>query len=196
VKQFLVAILATVTCALVACDDPGARTSPSPPRSPPPSPVATAAEPSPPGALHTAHALVLGPHGVASLRLGMTYRDVADTGTARALPGSSEDGWSRGCRMLFYRPERLGRTPGNTQNGTVSPGQGLEQLYATRRMATPEGIHIGSTLQDVRAAYDLPGVSDGDEVTVRASRRAVYRIQLDGVVTSIALELRRRDCTR
>lgn len=81
-------------------------------------------------------------------------------------------------------------------NGSVSPAQGLEQMYATRRMVTPQGIRIGSSVRDVRAAYDRPGVSTGDFVIVRASDRAVYRIQVSRVVTSISLGLRRLDCSR
>ena len=59
-----------------------------------------------------------------------------------------------------------------------------------------EGIRIGSTLADVRAAYSRPGASSGDSVVVRASDRAVYRIQLDQVVLSISLELLRLTCER
>ncbi|MCW2791822.1 MAG: hypothetical protein JWO76_920 [Nocardioides sp.] len=178
-RQLLLTVL--VACLLASCDG-SADDRPSPPLTADPAPQ-------PPS-------LVLGPRGVGALRLGMTAREVAGTGTARSAQGSSEDGWSRGCHLLFYRPNQLGRTAGNTLNGTVSARQGLEQLYATHRMVTPEGIGIGSTLQDVRAAYDRPGVDYGDRVTVRASRLSVYRIQLDREVTSIVLELRRVECGR
>jgi hypothetical protein len=139
--------------------------------------------------------LVLGPNGVGALRLGMPHDDIVATGTAQAPLGARHDGWPSGCRVLQYRPERLGRIPGDSVNGAVSPGQGLETMYATRRMATPEGIRLGSTVLEVRAAYNRPDLTSGDLVTIPASPHAVYRIQLAGVVTSISLEMRRLDCT-
>jgi hypothetical protein len=63
-------------------------------------------------------------------------------------------------------------------------------------MVTPHGIRLGSTLLEVEEALDRPGLDDGDYVTVPASARAVYRIQVMGVVTSITLEPRRTDCAR
>jgi hypothetical protein len=140
--------------------------------------------------------LVLGPAGVGPLLLGMTHKEVANTGTATATVGSRHDGWSRRCRVLHFRPRHLGRVPGDTANGTVSARQGLEQIYATGRMITPQGIRIGSTVREVRAAYHRPLVSAGDFITVSASDRAVYRIQLKRLVMSISLELRRVDCMR
>lgn len=140
--------------------------------------------------------LVLGPRGAGPLRLGMSHQEIAHTGAATTPLGSQHDGWPPGCRILRYRGPRLGRVPGETLNGTVSPDHGLEQMYATRRMVTPQGIRIGSTIDDVRTAYDRPGVTTGDSVIVRVSNRAVYRIQIGRVVTSIALELHRLNCTR
>ena len=55
--------------------------------------------------------LVLGPDGVGPLRLGMSHQEVVDTGAAQATRGSRHDGWPSGCRVLQYRPERLGRVP-------------------------------------------------------------------------------------
>ena len=139
--------------------------------------------------------LVLGPDGVGSLRLGMEHHDLAVTGLAYSVRGSRHDGWLPGCRVLHYRAAELGRIPGATTAGAVSRHHGLERMYATRRMATPEGIRLGSTIPEVRAAYDRPDLRNGDLLTVAASRRAVYRIQLSAVVSSISLELRGLDCT-
>lgn len=185
------AVLAAWTC--VAC---GASSSAPSARSPSPLPPPQAkervdVEATGPGG----KPLVFGPHRVGPLRLGMTHQQVADTDAARVPLGSRHDGWPRGCRVLQYRPERLGRTPGDTLNGALSARQGLEQMYATRRMVTPEGISLGSTVRDVRDAYGRPDANAGDLVVVAASRRAVYRIQLEGVVTSLSLEMRRLDCT-
>ncbi|HXH79470.1 hypothetical protein [Nocardioides sp.] len=140
--------------------------------------------------------VVLGPQGAGPLHLGMTYQEIGDSGAASTVLGSRHDGWPAGCRILHYRASRFGRVPGATLNGTVSPERGLEQLYATSRMITPQGVRIGSSADDVAAAYDLAGVSPGESVTVPASARAVYRIQLTQVVTSISLELRQLGCMR
>lgn len=78
----------------------------------------------------------------------------------------------------------------------MSADQGLETLYATYAMVTPQGIRLGSPIEEVRTAYGRPGVEPDDQVEVRASDRAIYRIFLDeAVVTSMQLELRRPECT-
>lgn len=136
-----------------------------------------------------------GPAEAGALRLGMTRAEVAATGLATTRRGSRHDGWRRGCFVLKYRPGRLGRTPGDTINGAVSADQGLETLYATFAMVTPQGIRVGSPLEEVRTAYGRPGVERGDQVEVRASDRAVYRIFLEeAFVRSMQLELRRPEC--
>jgi hypothetical protein len=83
-------------------------------------------------------------------------------------------------------------------DGAVSPRQGLESIRATRRTVTPEGIGLGSTVEDVRRAYPEETAGRGDLLTLRASPEAVYRIQLDGQgrVDSLTLELTRPDCVR
>ena len=64
---------------------------------------------------------------------------------------------------------------------------------ATRRARCghASGDQAGVDSSGRQKAYVRPGVDDGDLVTVPASDRAVYRIQVMGLVTSIALELRR-----
>lgn len=141
-------------------------------------------------------ALVLGPDGVGQLRLGMTHQQVSDTNAGRVHVGSRHDGWPPGCRLLQYQPKRLGRTPGDTTNAVISDKHGLERVYATPKMVTPEGISLGSTILDVRDAYNRPGLTSGDLVVVPASNHAVYRIQLGGVVVSMSLEVRRPACNR
>ena len=143
----------------------------------------------------SAKSLVFGPDGVARLRMGMTHQQVSKTDSGRVYVGSRHDGWRRGCRILQYHRNQLGRTPGNTLNGVVSDKHGLERLYATPRMVTPEGISLGSTILEVRDAYDRPRLTSGDGIVVPASDRTVYRIQVGGVVTSMSLEVRDPDCT-
>lgn len=139
--------------------------------------------------------LVLGPEGVGSLRLGMSHAEVAATG-ADVVFGSRHDGWASGCGIVLYDERSWGRTPGDTLHGAVSPRQGLEQLNATRRMVTPEGIRIGSSLSEVRTAYDRPGLEAGVSLTIPASPETVYRLQLRRTVSAISLERRHQDCSR
>jgi len=138
-----------------------------------------------------------GPDGAGALRLGMTRAEVAATGLASTLRGSGHDGWPPGCFVLEYRSDRLGRTPGDSLNGTLSSDEGLETLYATYAMVTPQGIRLGSPVEEVRRAYDRPGVEPVDQIEVRAAEAVLYRIVVDeAVVTSMQLELRRPKCTR
>lgn len=137
--------------------------------------------------------LILGPDGVGPIRLGMTRQAITESGAAEILVGSRHDGWRPGCRVVVYRPDVLGQV--DTINGSVSKQKGLEQLSATTLMATPEGVRLGSSMAEVSSAYDLSDVVPGDEIVVRASDTADYRIQLDpDVVVAISLELRIRSC--
>lgn len=169
--------MASVRCS--ASDDPAEApsmsSSPSPPPSTPPPVEPTdqtiAREPD----------LVIGPDGAGPLRLGMTVQEVRATGVAQTYKGSAHDGWRPGCWIVDYRSVHLGRVPGDTLNGQLAVGRGVEVLYATRRMATPEGIRIGSTVAEVELAYDRKDLEPTQRVLVRASPRTLYRIQLDGV---------------
>jgi hypothetical protein len=142
------------------------------------------------------NAVMFGPHGVGPLRLGMTHQEVVNTGAGRSRLGAGHDGWPPACRVLWYGSQLLGREIESGPNGALSPRQGLEKMYATPGMVTPHGIRLGSTLQEVREALDRPGLDDGELVTVPASDRAVYGIQIWRVVTSISLTLRQLDCNR
>lgn len=100
------------------------------------------------------------------------------------------------CWLVRYRASDLGRVPHGTTNGVVSRRHGLESVYATTRMFTPEGIGIGSNLGQVRLAYSRPDLQPGDFVTFHVSAGIVYRIQLSRKVTSLALQYQRLDCHR
>lgn len=140
--------------------------------------------------------LVLGPEGVGPLRLGMTVREVKATGAASASVSSSaagiEEGWVPGCGPIFYNARVLGSS--GYLNGIVSARLGIEQLNATTRMVTPQGIHLGSSLDEVRKAFRRPGARDGDQVVLKASKDSVYVIQVEHVVTDISLQRRRVTC--
>lgn len=140
--------------------------------------------------------VVLGPDGVGPLRLGMTVRQIKGTRAASASLSSSaagvEEGWVPGCGPIFYNARVLGSS--GYLNGIVSARRGIEQLNATTRMVTPQGIHLGSSLEDVRKALNRPAIIDGDRISLKASNDAVYVIQLDRVVTDLSLERRRVTC--
>lgn len=140
----------------------------------------------------SAKVLVLRPNGVGPLRLGMSHRDVLATGFASARLGSRHDGWPSGCRILQYRSQESGRI-----GGSLSAGHGLESIVATPRMVTPEGIRLGSSLDAVRRTYE-PDAVRGSFITVEASVKSVYRIQVgpNAIVNHIALEMRRPNCVR
>lgn len=179
--------MASVGCS--ASDEPAVAPSlPAMPSTTPPVEPTAPAIPSEPD-------LVIGPDGAGPLRLGMTLEEVRATGVARTHNGSAHDGWRPGCWIVDYRSVDLGRVPGDTLNGQLAIRRGVEILYATRRMATPEGIRIGSTIAEVELAYDRKDLEPTQRVLVRASPRTLYRIQLDDVVTSISVELLRTSCT-
>ena len=127
----------------------------------------------------------------------MTAREIEATGAASvSLAGSaeddSEDGWRPGCGPITYSGRVLGTS--YYLNGIMSARNGIEQLNATLRMVTPQGIRLGSSLNDVRKALHRPTAIDGDSIVVKASETAVYVIQLDHVVTAISLQRRRVTC--
>lgn len=126
----------------------------------------------------------------------MTPQQLRSTGAATTMAASSHDGWPRGCWLLSYSPDDLGRVPHDTTNGLVSKEHGLELLYATPRMFTPEGIGIGSSIELVRVAYDLRGVQPGDYLTIQAAEGYDYRIQVGRHVTSLALQRHHLGCHR
>ncbi len=97
-----------------------------------------------------------------------------------------------GCGPIFYNARVLGSS--GYLNGIVSARLGIEQLNATTRMVTPQGIHLGSSLDEVRKAFRRPGARDGDQVVLKASKDSVYVIQVEHVVTDISLQRRRVTC--
>ncbi len=138
---------------------------------------------------------MFGPRRVGPLRLGMNRQQILDTGAASVVRASAHE-WPEGCWIVFYRTRRVGLVPHDHIFGIMSRRQGLEQVYATDRMITPEGIRVGSTIAEVRSAYHRPRLRVGYSITLPAARGLVYRIQLTRRVTSMSLERRSLDCTQ
>jgi hypothetical protein len=93
-------------------------------------------------------ARVLGPTGLGRLQIGMTTQTAEATGLVEAGEGD------RDCGSWYLKPDVKGdAVAGWSSRGVVS-------IAAYDRIATPEGIRIGSTLDQVETAYDdLTGVA-------------------------------------
>ncbi|MBO3740930.1 hypothetical protein [Actinoplanes flavus] len=126
---------------------PAGVASPSPSPSPSASSAKPASSPSPsssssPSSTKSA-ALVFGPTGVGKLKIGMSVEDAVATGELK-----SPDLVAEGCGASEIRAAKSSEV-----KTTHSTDRGLIAIPAWGRIATPEGIHIGSTLAQVKAAY-------------------------------------------
>jgi hypothetical protein len=137
---------------------PSVDSSPAPPPSPS-SPPSASSSPSPSSASPTsktptspaANRLVLGPTGLGKLKIGMTRAQAEASGLITDIDGGSE-----GCGAATLKADPDGTV-------TYSPNLGVIAIPAYGRIATPEGIRIGSTLKQVQATYDDFEGSDVDE---------------------------------
>ena len=91
---------------------------------------------------------VLGPTGLGKLQIGMTTTEAEATGMVEAGEGEGD------CGSWYLKP---------AVNGDATVGwtsRGVSSIPAYDRIATPEGIRIGSTLDQAERAYDdLSGVA-------------------------------------
>ncbi|MFC6900631.1 hypothetical protein ACFQGX_35825 [Nonomuraea dietziae] len=87
----------------------------------------------------------LGPDGYGAVKLGMTVKQAKTTGdVVKKRPGHGGcSGWD-----LKKFP-----TPKDSVGIYISPNVGLAAIFAAKGMRTPEGIKIGSTVKQVKAAY-------------------------------------------
>jgi hypothetical protein len=139
-------------------------------------------------------ALVLGPDGYGSLVLGMSVADAETTGLMTPM-GQQQTGCDSSTKLT-------GTPAGATdQQGVLffSDNLGLAAIDAYPGIATPEGIAIGSTKQQVQAAYpDWKTFPEtGGRGYAKASATSVYRIVVapaSGTVTELTLQLTNQDC--
>jgi len=135
---------------------------------------------------------VLSLDGYGDLRLGMTATEVEGTGLASLHPFTdpamncqtmSIDGWGDTVHPNFS---------GNV-HGLVSKKYGLAIIIAQPGMHTPEGIGVGSTVEEVRAAYGE--LSGSDAYNTTPVNGASYFFLTDGrVVNAFQVELADEDC--
>lgn len=131
----------------------------------------------------------LGPHGYGSVKLGMTTKQAVATGkVVKKLPGGG------GCSGWDLKEFR---TPKDAVGVYISPRVGLAAIFASKGMKTPEGIRLGSTAKQVKAAYpkikkDFHGYY---VVTVPGNKKAYYTFGVTrGKVTEYGIALKKQDC--
>ena len=145
----------------------------------------------------------LGPSGYGALSLGMTKAGALATGLTTAMTALGEGGC--GAPVDGY----LVGSP-NT-DGVALPGRlffsnrtgRLVAIYAFPGVKTPEGIGLGSTYEQLHAAYpgwapmdSNPGTIDGRaSVLAPGNANAHYRIVVaNSKVTEISLDSNQQDC--
>ncbi|WP_285489764.1 hypothetical protein [Amycolatopsis taiwanensis] len=143
----------------------------------------------------------LGPDGFGKIRLRMTMDEVQTTGQFVLAKGQGYPG----CRV----GNEVGATPGKGGVVWVSDVYGVVKISSYFGVRTPEGIGLGSSVDDVRAAY--PGtrveterdmgngqieIDDHYRSPVPGNPNAAYRffVNHDDKVDSMLLVLANQDC--
>jgi hypothetical protein len=193
-KPLVIVTVSTVVLGLSACGVPSGSTSPVPS----PSVIASSASASPVASSSIDPDADLGPDGVAALTLGMTKSQALGTGQATGISGTEGtcgvDGDGRLLGAQPADPEDLdGKLFFSANSGK------LVIIGATSSMATPEGVHLGSTYAEVKKAYPQWEGSEGKEgmgyVKVPGNAEAFYRLYLDaGQVLELTLQTKDQDC--
>ena len=198
-------VVGTITCLLLvgACSSPAHRsgdaapagspeqTTSAPTTGTPASP--TSSSPSArPSSSATTTALVLGPNGLGSLKLGMSRQQATATGMLRPIADYREE-----CA-----PAQLRSAPTDKGYVNLSRTLGIATIDAYGSITTPEGARIGMSSADVFRIY--PGwtaVNDGDATNGRGfaktpgNDKAVYRIATkNGTVTELTLQYANQNC--
>ncbi|GAA3817569.1 hypothetical protein [Nocardioides panacisoli] len=128
----------------------------------------------------------LGPDGYGDLTIGMSEQEAVATG------GLTVTGTDFGCRhftLAGYAPRA------NSTDGYITAKNGLESIFARPGMLTPEGIGIGSTLDELRAAYpDLSGSDGIFSETLDNGNWYLFDVQADHQVSQLAIVAHRQTC--
>jgi hypothetical protein len=143
----------------------------------------------------------LGPDGYAGLTLGMSKTQALATGVTTGISDTSGTCGADGDGRL------QGALPADSSDldgklfFSINTGK-LVIIGATSSIATPQGVHLGSSVKDVKKAYPKWKGSEGDEgdaglgfIKVPGNPQAVYRIYIDaGQVMELTLQANDQDC--
>jgi hypothetical protein len=144
-------------------------------------------------------AITLGPDGYGALKLGLTKEQASATGLAVQISqdptggcGDDSDGWLKGAATPTENSV-AGRLFFSTSSNK------LVAIYAYGEVATPEGLHVGSTASDLRAAYpSWTGDENADgigSIPIPGNDKAQYRIDIeDKVLVELSLDATDQDC--
>lgn len=131
----------------------------------------------------------LGPKGYGAVKLSMTVKQAKATGdVVQKMPGGGGcSGWD-----LKKSP-----TPKDSVGIYVSPKVGLAAIFANKGMKTPQGIGIGSTSKQLKAAY--PKIKKDFHgywvITVPGNSKANYSFGVThGKVSEFGIALKKQDC--
>lgn len=152
------------------------------------------ASPSPsarPSSSATTTALVLGPNGLGSLKLGMSREQATATGMLRPFADYRHE-----CALAQLRP-----APADKGNVNHSRTLGIATIDAYGSITTPEGARIGMSSADMLRIYPGWTAADGDATNGRGfaktpgNSKAVYRIEsVKGIVVQLTLQYANQNC--
>ncbi|MER6951368.1 hypothetical protein ABT294_45865 [Nonomuraea sp. NPDC000554] len=131
----------------------------------------------------------LGPYGYGAVKLGMTVEQAMATGeVVKKTPG---DGGCSGWDL------KKSPTSKDSTGIYISPKLGVAAIFAAKGMTTPEGIKIGSTTEQLKAAYrhikkDIHGYY---VITVPGNKKAYYSFGVaHSKVAEYGIALNNQDC--
>lgn len=139
---------------------------------------------------------MLGPDGLGSVKLGQSYDDALQTGVMSPLPDINGPGVCKRARFKEAGDDARAGVVWFHELRVISIGG-----YAG--ISTPEGVRIGTSLEDLKKAYpawrDMDGRPNDEkgrsDVLVPGNAQAAYRITIsNGVVDSVTLESVERAC--
>ncbi|MEV5409766.1 hypothetical protein AB0K60_13125 [Thermopolyspora sp. NPDC052614] len=131
----------------------------------------------------------LGPYGYGAVKLGMTVKQAKATGAL--VKKVSGNGGCSGWDLKKFP------TPKGSVGVYISPKFGLAAIFAAKGMKTPEGIRVGSTLKQLKAAYPRIKKDFHDFYTVKVphNTKASYSFTVEkGKVTGYGIALNKQDC--